>query len=102
MTWLQNYRDFVMRSKCFYCGRLVSQCDKDSRPTRDHKIPSSRGGIAIPANLVTACHKCNVDKGALTHEEYRDFWITIKNFRNLSTNNHIRITDIRFAGEVRA
>lgn len=42
--------------RCFYCGvrRFLSL---------DHKIPESKGGTLDKNNLVTACMKCNVQRG---------------------------------------
>lgn len=39
--------------------------------TRDHKVPKARGGLKSADNIVTACLRCNTDKGTLTVEEYR-------------------------------
>ena len=69
---------------CFYCGRPTRQ-PKRSRiipksrhnglgndtTTEDHITPRSRGGNGHPNNIVIACMSCNLDKGALTLEEYR-------------------------------
>lgn len=41
-----------------------------SEATRDHLVPSSRGGKTEPDNLVLSCSHCNAEKGALTPEEY--------------------------------
>lgn len=40
---------------CAYCGKMFS----DLRLTRDHVVPTSRGGIDRWANVVTACERCN-------------------------------------------
>jgi hypothetical protein len=43
---------------CAYCTKTFS----DSKLTRDHIIPSSRGGTDTWLNVVTACSKCNQKK----------------------------------------
>jgi 5-methylcytosine-specific restriction endonuclease McrA len=45
---------------CQYCGA------KSSRMTIDHIIPKHRGGDHGWDNLVTACDKCNLQKGGRT------------------------------------
>ncbi len=47
---------------CVYCG------NKDNL-TLDHVIPRSRGGRDQWDNLVTACQRCNTEKGDRTPEE---------------------------------
>ncbi len=50
---------------CLYCGNLY---DYDAL-TRDHVVPSSRGGKDTWDNVVSACRKCNHRKGnRLVHE----------------------------------
>ena len=49
--------------RCVYCGGNEKlQCD--------HVKPSSRGGLTVFTNLVTACEKCNYAKGRLTPREW--------------------------------
>jgi 5-methylcytosine-specific restriction endonuclease McrA len=67
-----------MTETCFYCGMIVRHLSVAGRQhtpqhhrTRDHKVPKARGGTKAIDNIVTACLKCNTDKGALTVEEYR-------------------------------
>jgi 5-methylcytosine-specific restriction endonuclease McrA len=47
---------------CVYCG-------KQSDLTLDHVLPKSRGGKTHWENLVTACKRCNSEKGSYTPEE---------------------------------
>lgn len=42
---------------CVYCG-------SGDRLEIDHVIPEARGGSTVPANLATACRKCNEGRGA--------------------------------------
>lgn len=51
---------------CCYCGKF---CGKKKIRTIDHKLPKSRGGTDSLDNLVTACKRCNVRKGARTPSE---------------------------------
>jgi hypothetical protein len=44
---------------CQYCGRSLSKRDR----TLDHIIPKSKGGTTSFLNCVTACIKCNQQKG---------------------------------------
>ncbi len=50
---------------CMYCGREFS----DHQLTRDHVIPTSKGGKDIWTNVVAACKRCNNHKGAHTPEQ---------------------------------
>ncbi len=64
-------------SLCYYCHRQTYPGPKTGRATaktatRDHRIPTSRGGKALPNNTVNACYECNQDKGALTEREYME------------------------------
>ncbi len=45
---------------CAYCGRPFSV---ESKPTRDHIVPVSRGGGLTKENIVPACLVCNSVKG---------------------------------------
>ncbi len=51
--------------KCFYCGAKENL-------TKDHVIPTSRGGSDRPDNKVVACRKCNSDKTNLLPHEIED------------------------------
>lgn len=50
---------------CQYCGRRPPVRDLNI----DHVLPRSRGGPDSWENLVTACRKCNLDKGWHTPDE---------------------------------
>lgn len=56
--------------RCWYCGKLFGP-DRDDRPTKEHKLPLSRGGPDTLDNLVAACRGCNHRKGSLTLDEFR-------------------------------
>lgn len=44
---------------CAYCGVRLTR----KTITRDHVVPSSRGGLSEPDNLVPSCAPCNRAKG---------------------------------------
>jgi len=48
---------------CVYCGRHRSELRGRQFLTRDHLIPTSRGGTNTWDNVVTACSRCNNRKG---------------------------------------
>ena len=53
------------RNHCMYCGGKFS----DRHLTRDHVIPTSRGGEDLWTNVAAACRRCNIHKGnRLLHE----------------------------------
>ncbi len=46
--------------QCLYCGRYFHY----EALSRDHVVPSSRGGVTRWENLVAACKRCNHFKGS--------------------------------------
>lgn len=54
---------------CVYCGRRRSQLKGRQFLTRDHVVPTSRGGANHWDNVVTACSPCNNRKGDRLPEE---------------------------------
>ena len=48
---------------CMYCGRHRSQLRGREFLTRDHIVPTSRGGLNLWSNVVAACSPCNNRKG---------------------------------------
>lgn len=55
------------RYTCAYCGGVFVHKEL----SRDHVLPQSRGGKDTWMNCVTACRKCNQDKGDLPVEHFR-------------------------------
>jgi hypothetical protein len=53
------------RNLCAYCGAVFKKADL----TRDHIVPSSKGGKDTWENCVTACYHCNQWKADRTPEE---------------------------------
>ena len=54
--------------KCIACG---TQMDERNRPTKDHIIPQSWGGIDKIENLQPLCRECNASKCADNSIDYR-------------------------------
>lgn len=52
-------------ARCAYCGSYLN-----GRFHVDHKVPVSRGGTNDSENLQYTCPRCNMLKGAMTHEEF--------------------------------
>lgn len=50
---------------CLYCGQTFSRTEL----TRDHVLPTSRGGTNRWENVVAACKRCNWQKDNRTPEE---------------------------------
>lgn len=73
-------RDLHDRSSglCTYCGCLTKiyqqPGSKDDAATRDHRIPRSSGHRMVHDrdNIVLACRLCNMLKGSMTAEEFRN------------------------------
>ncbi len=51
--------------QCLYCGNYF----EGGQLTRDHIMPSSRGGSDVWKNVVAACRRCNQHKGNRTLSE---------------------------------
>jgi hypothetical protein len=63
---LSNAKLFARdRQVCAYCGR----CCHDDELTREHIVPTSRGGLDSWMNCITACRGCNGRKGNRLPEE---------------------------------
>ena len=69
MPWLRQYVEG--KAGAFYPPHAVPTCVYCGKPAAhmDHVIPKSQGGTDGDANLVPACAKCNLSKGARTPEE---------------------------------
>lgn len=77
MTKRQNVFN-ITEGRCYYCG-----CKIDLNNFHmDHFIAKSNGG-KVKKNLVPACVDCNLSKGNLTIEEFREKLI------EMATNTHI-------------
>lgn len=69
---MEDIRDLwaVYEGKCAYCRRSLNY----HKWHVEHVIPLSRGGSDGPENLVLACERCNLNKGAKTPEEWTNRW----------------------------
>jgi 5-methylcytosine-specific restriction endonuclease McrA len=60
-------------SPCPYCGVTLNRdkgWNSPQAPSRDHRVPLSRGGLNVAENIIICCRGCNEDKGSLRPEEY--------------------------------
>lgn len=82
---------------CMYCGDEFPR----SRLTRDHVVPTSRGGRDIWENVVSACIACNSRKGNRTPQQaampllavpYRPSWVE----HLILSNRHILADQMAF------
>lgn len=56
---------------CHYCGQPLAYRDMHL----DHRQPVSRGGSHHISNLCATCSTCNLEKGALTEQQYFEhYW----------------------------
>lgn len=55
------------RNLCAYCGQTFSY----HQLSRDHIVPTSRGGVDTWMNCVTACRTCNQAKANLFVDDYK-------------------------------
>ena len=58
---------------CPYCGVVMNRdrgWNGRQAPSRDHRIPVSRGGAHTIDNLLVCCRSCNEEKGSLLVEEF--------------------------------
>lgn len=61
---------------CPYCKRIMNWDSPTLQPSRDHKIPVSRGG-KNGDNVIWCCFQCNQAKGNMTDREYLDWLDTV-------------------------
>lgn len=69
----QGWLRLHLGKPCPYCGITMHRdagWNSPQAPSRDHKIPLSRGGPDTRENMIVCCRGCNEDKGSLTPEEY--------------------------------
>ncbi len=65
MNWIRREKRLALYLRdglaCCYCGEGI---EDGAKLTLDHLTPHSRGGSNEPANLITACHRCNSARGS--------------------------------------
>lgn len=79
--------------RCYYCER---EFNDRTRPTRDHIVPSARGGINGVMNYRRCCERCNRLKGDMILEEFIVFLeklITRKGW--LDANYHVAVDTLQ-------
>ncbi|MCC5951735.1 MAG: HNH endonuclease [Acidimicrobiia bacterium] len=54
---------------CFYCDVLFGE-DAGVQRTIDHRVPRSRGGRDVLANMVFACRACNERKADVAEADF--------------------------------
>ena len=67
--WTSKLSEFD--NKCTYCGTKAGDTPEYFL-TVDHAIPLTRGGTNYVDNIVPACLQCNMEKHAMTSEEFFD------------------------------
>ena len=74
--WMAKF--FKCGMRCWYCYKPLSLLPGEDIEiaTKDHQIPTSRGGSDRIDNIVPACFECNVRKGAMTEREFRKAFYT--------------------------
>ena len=64
MNWIRREKRLAIYLRdglaCAYCGEGI---EDGAQLTLDHLRPNSKGGSNEPANLVTACRRCNTHRG---------------------------------------
>ena len=71
----REWRDLVIAWgwRCFYCANPIYEKaeDPERELTKDHLVPTCRGGVDFIWNIVPACYRCNRLKGSLKSEEFQ-------------------------------
>jgi len=52
--------------RCMFCNRKMGEVQL----TIDHFVPLEQGGKNDPSNYLSACRKCNKDKGGMNPEDW--------------------------------
>jgi 5-methylcytosine-specific restriction endonuclease McrA len=64
----------LQNNKCAMCGRKFSD---DLKPTMDHIVPLSKGGMHNSVNIQALCNSCNSAKCASLSKEYIQTWMIV-------------------------
>ncbi len=76
MSWTKESQLAAQGGLCFYCDSKIESLKRQESSsafglgTTDHAIPTSRGGLNVPENLVIACHMCNIHKRDMTPAQF--------------------------------
>lgn len=68
------FAEFRSGTNCPYCRAPMYWYCRQHFPTREHRIPVSRGGPKTGVNVIIACDQCNRTKANMTEIEFRE-WI---------------------------
>lgn len=61
----------MLKQRALACGNVCFYCQNSEWRHWDHRIPLSRGGKEILANLVPSCVSCNSSKGAKSLKDWK-------------------------------
>lgn len=59
--------------KCPYCPTIMNRergYHSPQSPSRDHRVPTCRGGMNVESNIIICCRRCNEEKGPLDEDEF--------------------------------
>lgn len=70
---------------CMYCGRDMGEVQL----TVDHFVPIEMGGADEDTNYLTACRRCNKDKGCMPPDE----WCEVMGYDYKGLGRYLKITD---------
>lgn len=87
--WLRILREHEHR--CYYCREISDDLHQE------HKMPHSRGGPTDATNIVPACRRCNMQKGARTEEEFLYYLAQIAAPWTPAQRRHIAALDRRLS-----
>ena len=71
---------------CRYCRQTVQPLDLSV----DHKQPRSRGGSSAPDNLCWVHRDCNLQKGSLTEDEFKQLMEVFNGWEPAGRDNVLR------------
>ena len=68
--------------KCMYCGKYMGVCQL----TIDHFTPLEMGGKNDSSNYLSACRKCNKDKGGMSPHD----WCQLKTLSYINLTEYLK------------
>jgi len=76
--------------KCCYCSRCFGDYHDNVilKPTKEHLLPTSKGGGNEKQNILLACQLCNSMKSNMTLLEFKDF--LFKNLHPIRINGALK------------
>lgn len=75
---VEDYFHFsqMERINCYYCTEELErgyEFPYSKNPSIDHKQPLSRNGLNSFDNVAISCTRCNIVKGTMTEQTYKNF-----------------------------